>query len=257
MTDNRLHFFKQVNAYFDKVMVVSIPRLKDRQAYMSELLEGLDFEFVQGVDREQLSGEEINRVYEKSEHLRLSRFKKTLRPGEIACALSHMQAYQRAIDQGFGRILILEDDVNLIEKNLRYFNQFSQNLPSDWEMVYLGYWKNEKATVFGKVKQAFYSVLSLLGLHKWSFRRHLNTYPKQVNEHVLTSGNHEGAYAYALTLDGCRKLLDFNRPIKLNADHLFSHLVTNEKLKGYLAARKFFEPMPKDGEKYFGSETNT
>ncbi len=249
-------FFKYLNAYFDKVYVVSIPRLSERQQYMQRLLEGLDFEMVEGTDRKKLSEAEISEHYDQKAHLKLSRLGKPLRAGEVACALSHLQVYKNAITNGYNRILVLEDDVALIDQHLDQLQRNLQELPQNWELAYLGYWKNERAPVLGWLKQGWYIVLRLLGLHRWSVRRILNTYPESVTNTLMRAGNQEGAYAYALTLGACKKLAAFNRPIKLNADNLFSHLITNRYLNGYLWIHKFFEPISNTGKGAFDSQTN-
>ncbi|MEQ8715928.1 MAG: glycosyltransferase family 25 protein [Cyclobacteriaceae bacterium] len=255
MVENRLKFFHQINDYFDKVYVVTIPRLKDRQAHMNLLLEGLDFEFINGTDKHELDVKDFETLYDEKEHLRLSRFKKPLRPGEIACALSHLQVYQNAVENGFERVLVLEDDIDIVEAHLSQLAVFLEHLPKKWELAYLGYWKNEKRPKLAWVKQFGYVLLSIVGFHKWSVRRILNTYPKPIDEEVLESGNHEGAYAYAVSLGGCKKLLAYNRPIKLNADNLFSHLATNRYLKAYISAKKIFAHRSQNGIGAFSSET--
>lgn len=255
MAENRIKFFHQINDYFDKVYVVTIPRLKARQAHMSLLLDGLDFEFINGTDKHNLEVGDIEMLYDEKEHLRLSRFKKPLRPGEIACALSHLKVYQNAVKYGFDRVLVLEDDIDLVEAHLSQLATFLEQLPAKWELAYLGYWKNERRPRLGWVKQFGYVLLSIIGYHKWSVRRILNTYPRPVVGDVWESGNHEGAYAYAVSLGGCKKLIAYNRPIKLNADNLFSHLATNRYLKAYICAKKIFAHRSKNGIGAFSSET--
>lgn len=258
MDNIHLDFFRQLNDYFDKVYVVTVPRLKERQDQTTKLLMGLDFEFVQGVDKEQLSNTEIEEFYDNNAHLSLSRFDKPLRRGEIACALSHLQVYRQAISNGFDRILVLEDDIDIIAESLNQIKAFLNGLPNDWELAYLGcYLKNVSPGNTAWIKQSFYILMSILGIHKWSIRRILNIYPKPINDHVLESGNHEGAYAYAVTLAGCKKLLAFNQPIKLSADNLFSHLITNRFLKGYLAKDVFFGHKSSNGKGIYTSETST
>lgn len=255
-THSHQQFFKQVNAYFDKVYVVTIPRLKERQEHMTELLDGLDFEFVHGVDKTDLTPEMISSVYDFSAHQKLARYESgALRKGQVACALSHLEVYKKAIDNNHQTVLILEDDIDFIEEAISQFEIFFDKLPKDWEFAYLGYWKNEQPPRMAWLKQNLYLALSFLGMHKWSATRIKNTYPKHINGHVQRAGNHEGAYAYAITLEGCKKLFEFNQPIKLNADHLFSHLITNRLLVGYLSTHKFFGHQTKGVSQTFNSET--
>ncbi|MEM8894113.1 MAG: glycosyltransferase family 25 protein [Bacteroidota bacterium] len=249
-------FFKQLNAFFDKVYVVSIPRLAERQQHMRNLLDGLDYHMIEGTDKQKLSEQDISEQYDQKAHFKLTRTGKPLRAGEVACALSHLQVYQDAIAHGYDQILVLEDDISLVDDHLNEVAKHLDDLPNKWEFAYLGYWKNEVEPTLGWLKQGWYILLRLVGLHKWSIRRIRNIYPETTNSSLMKAGNHEGAYGYALTLGACKKLLAFNRPIKLNADNLFSHLITNEYLKGYLWNTKFVEPISHSGKGSFNSETN-
>ncbi|MBK8142120.1 MAG: hypothetical protein IPK57_14855 [Chitinophagaceae bacterium] len=44
--------FQYLNDYFDKIVVLTLPRLTDRIAYINKTLEGLNFEFFFGTDKE-------------------------------------------------------------------------------------------------------------------------------------------------------------------------------------------------------------
>ncbi|MGB5027757.1 MAG: hypothetical protein WBO38_04590, partial [Chitinophagaceae bacterium] len=51
--------FQYLNDYFDKIVVLTLPRLTDRITYINKTLEGLNFEFFFGTDKEKTSIEEL------------------------------------------------------------------------------------------------------------------------------------------------------------------------------------------------------
>ena len=52
-----------LHQYFDKVLVLTVPRFKDRQEKVKERLKGIDFEFFYGTDKNDLDDNFINDNY--------------------------------------------------------------------------------------------------------------------------------------------------------------------------------------------------
>ena len=64
--------------------------------------------------------------------------KNTLRPGQLGCALSHIQVMNLIKNQKEEYALILEDDV-IIPKNFQeIFNSLKQFFPQKWDVIFLG-----------------------------------------------------------------------------------------------------------------------
>lgn len=61
-----------------------------------------------------------------------------LLPGEIGIIMSSIAVLTDAKEKGYEKILILEDDVQFSDTFVRDWNQWSQEIPEDWEMLYLG-----------------------------------------------------------------------------------------------------------------------
>ena len=105
-----VHFLQQ---YFDKILVVSVPRFADREQQVKQHLQGLSFDFFWGVDKLELDMDVAIRdgVYDEDKTKKLHRLEKPLNLGELACSLSHRKVYEAMIKNDWKKILILEDDI--------------------------------------------------------------------------------------------------------------------------------------------------
>lgn len=92
-----------------KAYVISLNRAAERRAYMaSELAKaGLEYEFIEAVDGKTVQVSDPAVV--APTWLGRSPFW----PNVAGCALSHLEAYRRALDEGLRSALVLEDDVRL------------------------------------------------------------------------------------------------------------------------------------------------
>src|SRR5205809_7953147 len=132
--------------HFDKVLVVTVPRFKERHEKVKQRLEGISFEFFYGADKNDLTEEFIhsNYHYDKKNSLAIRQYYPPLNTCEIACALSHRKLYETMITNNWQHVLIFEDDVVPDEKNISLLAETLNELPADWDLFYLGYWKNDK-----------------------------------------------------------------------------------------------------------------
>ena len=234
-------FFLQ--QYFDQVLIVTVPRFLERQERVTQRLKGLDFKFFQGADKLNLDTSRAKRtnVYDEKVAQQLQRQGKPLNPGEIACSLSHRMVYEKMISEGWKRILILEDDVLPVYSILSFLPGALQELPDDWELVYLGFLKHEKVTLGLKLKQFFYKIGSGLGLMKWDIKMVGNLLPKSYSRYLKTAGFHDCTHAYAITLEAAGKLLAAQTPVVYRADDLLSSMIMKGKLKAFVTDPKFFD----------------
>ena len=60
-------------------------------------------------------------------------------PSYLACAISHLSIYQDAIQKGYDKILILEDDVRCHYKVNQLMDGLGSEIPQDFELLYLGF----------------------------------------------------------------------------------------------------------------------
>jgi glycosyl transferase family 25 len=94
------------------IYVVNLARSTDRRAHIHSQLAkvGIPYEIVDAIDGRELDlgDPEIAKLIDSSVLQQ-----RTLLPGEIACAMSHLRAYEKMIADGRDFALILEDDVVL------------------------------------------------------------------------------------------------------------------------------------------------
>lgn len=234
---------KYLGQYFDKIFVVSVPRFADRHERVKQTLEGLSFEFFWGADKLALDYDTAkkNGTYDEQKAIKLQRQGKALNLGEIACSLSHRMVYEEMIKNNWKKVLILEDDVLPVAENLAELTAALNELPNDWELVYLGYLKHEKVTAGLKAKQFFYKILSAFGLMAWSYKMVSNLLPKPFSPHLKKAGFHDCTHAYAVTAEAAKKLLAAQTPVVYRADDLLSATIMKGELKAYVTEPKFFD----------------
>lgn len=204
-------------------------------------MEGLSFDFFWGADKMHLDGEMLSRNYNEIKAKKLQRQGKSLNFGEIACALSHRMVYDAMIENGWQKVLILEDDVVPMEEQLQQLPDALKELPPDWELVYLGYLKHESVTPALKRKQLFYKILALTGLMKWSYKMVSNLLPRPYSAHLRKAGFHDCTHAYAITLEAAKKLRAAQSPVVYRADDLLSATIMKGELKAFVTEPKFFD----------------
>ena len=99
-------------------------------------------------------------------------------PNYLACCISHLSIYRDAVDKGYQKILILEDDL-LFNKNLNLF--FNIDVIPEWEDIfYLGYiplsddlsmWNYGLVNNF--IKDRFFIPKNLWGLYSYGISNSL------------------------------------------------------------------------------------
>lgn len=234
------NFLKQ---YFDKVLVVTIPRLTMRHQAIQQNLLGLDFEFFYGADKMEIDFEKAKTdgTYDEASAKKLQRQGKALNHGELACSLTHRLVYAAIIKNSWKRVLILEDDAIPLLATINQLPETLQELPANWELVYLGYLKHEKVTMGLKVKQFLYKIASALGIMKWSYKMVSNLLPKPYSKHLRKAGFHDCTHAYAVTQQAAAKLLNAQTPVVYRADDLLSSTIMKGELNAFVTEPKFFD----------------
>ncbi len=232
-----------INQYFDKILVVSVPRFTDRHERLNQSLDGLQYDFFWGADKQQLDFDiaKTDGTYNEAMAKQLQRQGKSLNPGELACSLSHRMLYEEMMKHHWKRVLVLEDDVLPLYDNMHNLPAAIQELPEDWELVYFGYLKHERVTTGLKLKQFFYKIISAMGLMAWSYKMVSNLLPKPFSAHLKKAGFHDCTHAYAVSLSGAKKLLEAQTPVVYRADDLLSATIMKGELKAFVTEPKFFD----------------
>ena len=83
-------------------------------------------------------------------------------------------------------------------------------------------------------------VMCMLGLSKLPFKMVKNILPKKFSSHLMKAGFHDCTHAYAITLEGAKKLIHAQTPVKYRADNLLTSLVLKEELFAFISNPRFF-----------------
>jgi len=119
---------------FDKIFVINVEERSDRLERVSDVLHFLEipFERYSAIHKDSVEGI-FNTFIKRNPDSTITR------PGYIACLLSHLSVYKIALDRGYKKILILEDDV-LVHKDVKaLMKTFFEDVPNDWDMIHFGY----------------------------------------------------------------------------------------------------------------------
>jgi GR25 family glycosyltransferase involved in LPS biosynthesis len=112
-----------INDFFDKVYCLNLDSRRDRWAECQQIFQ-----------QNNLDVERVSAVYGKDLNLPIEGIK----PGAMGCSLSHYFIVKMAKQLGLKNVLILEDDIEFAPDLQDQFNEYVQQLPTDWHMLYLG-----------------------------------------------------------------------------------------------------------------------
>lgn len=169
---------------FDKIYVINLDRRSDRY---QQVLREFDKVGLKGVER-----------FPAIDGATLGITKKDLdNPGIVGCFLSHYSILHEALRKGYKRILVFEDDVSFINGFNEIFRFIYPKVPTDWELLYLGY--TERFGVY-------------------SFKESINDYVKIPNDPW-------GTQAYMVQNEGIQKLYDNLKEIKDHIDIQISRTI--------------------------------
>lgn len=180
-----------------KTFVISLKSAENRRNYVEKHLKslGLDFEIVDAVDGSVFSDIEKESMVEKNF---LDKSKYHFSNGQIGCALSHLNVYQKIIDFDLDYALIVEDDIIFPDNINIILSTISQIENLDVVML------------------SFYShrLNEPLKLSKKSLKSHedLTLYkPVEIKKCASTM-------AYIISNKSAKKIVDANSPMIATAD---------------------------------------
>jgi glycosyl transferase, family 25 len=240
--------FETLNETFDHIYIISLKRSTERHPVLKERLNGLNYEIFWGVDGQKL---DINRLIEEgiydSEKARSKKKELKLPPRDLSmsilgCAMSHLGVYKDAIQNGYSKVLIMEDDITVDHDKDYYLRQALKELPSDWELLYLGYlFNNNRMTWKAALRYRFvYPLLTLFGYDRYDPYRYRCKFPRSYSDHLELAGFHYGAHAYGVTLNGLKKILENQSPIVMEADNAISEMCQNETIRAFRIKQRIF-----------------
>ena len=192
---------------FDNIYYINLDRRPDRKEHVEKSLEYLDLlnitTRIDAVDGNKIIPDEISKKLITQEGLSDAYDKEgelyaPLTIGGIGCALSHRNTYKKIIFNNIQKCLILEDDAKLNADFLKILEEVEQNIPTDFDMLFLGY--------------------------------HVAYIEENVNNYCFIPDRVYGLFGYIVSLEGAKKLLDIF-PISQQIDTVISENMN--KFKAY------------------------
>jgi len=232
-----------LNRTFEHIFVLTIERGSGRHEKLRERLDGLRYQLFYGFDGAELDVPALEKAgfYSEARARKVHRHGKTMQLGQLGCAMTHRAIYQKVVVNGWERALIFEDDVLPRPEAMGELAGALGELPPSWEFLYLGYEHGEVTRAWDRVKQAGYLPLAALRLIKWTPRQVLGLHPSPYSPHLRRAGKHHCTHAYAVSLNGARKLLAEQTPVAYLADQLPLKLCIGREIEAYLTEPKFFD----------------
>lgn len=136
-------------------------------------------------------------------------------PASIGCFLSHRRIWEKIVRDKIPVTLICEDDV-FFSKDFADIDTVWQDIPMDWDMVYLG--------CLGACNpQQDYSVLNWL----YSWMGNNPDRGKKITERIFVPDCPSGTHAYVLSYEGACKLLEIIQKVTFHVDVTISRRAKN------------------------------
>ena len=123
-----------MNNYVDNVYLINMDKDIDRLKKVTKECDkvNIKFERFSGVKTFDLSKNILDKYIPKE-------IQKYGTDGMIGCGLSHLFIWQDAVKKNYKNILVLEDDVYFSDDFNKYLENVMEELPKDYDILYLGY----------------------------------------------------------------------------------------------------------------------
>ncbi|MCF8261496.1 MAG: glycosyltransferase family 25 protein [Melioribacteraceae bacterium] len=233
-----------INEYFDCIYVLNIERNVDRRINIQEKLNGLRYVFFEGVDGQKLDLEELEQqsIYSSEDTIKNSYNRELMSPNEVACSYSHINIYKDVVEKGFERVLILEDDIEIVLESKADFNNAMSELDPNWDLLYFSHGPNNTKMPFAIWLRIYFihPFINLFKKQKYSIDELKNSFPKNYSQHLEIAGRHWGSMAYAISSKGAKIILSDLLPISRTADIALGNLCMKRKIKAYSMKKELF-----------------
>ena len=175
--------FKNMILDNGKIYVINLERRKDRREYFEDIYYKL----------------KINKILDKPIYYKAvdgyntniptwwykeSPYKDVSKEGTWGCFKSHYNLVNEFIKSEDKILLIFEDDAKFIDNFNEEFVNFINNIPSDWEVLYLGFTNNKPPEEVNKYCDRTVSVNTTVSyvLNKKGGKKYLNIFNKKLED---------------------------------------------------------------------------
>ena len=126
-----------MNNYVDNVYLINMDKDKKRLESVTKECNNVNITFKRfpGIDVNNLSKEILDKYIPKE-------IQEYGTNGLIGCGLSHLFIWKDAINKNYKNILVLEDDITFTDNFNEYFLNVINEVPEDYDILYLGYKDN-------------------------------------------------------------------------------------------------------------------
>lgn len=117
-----------------RTLVINLRRSAKRRDAIARQLDrlGMAFEFVEGVDGQQLTAEQLSLYSAREAFAGLGR---EMHRNEMGCILSHIGIWQSMIERGDEEILVIEDDMSIADDFPQLVESRAEWVPADARVV--------------------------------------------------------------------------------------------------------------------------
>jgi GR25 family glycosyltransferase involved in LPS biosynthesis len=194
-----------MQAHFSKVFVINMAKDTHRMRQVAQELQKSHtiFERIEGLTPNTIDRYELQKSV--SPFCRMFCTNAT-----VGCALTHHVLWQKIVADDLSSALILEDDVYFVEGWQQILHDAVAQLPRNWDMLYLGCGGLcDKEQIKNPLMKVFVPFRSPNGSTK-------------VSDNLFVPGFPLLTHAYAVSAQGCRKLLQAIDKIKFHIDFLIA-----------------------------------
>jgi GR25 family glycosyltransferase involved in LPS biosynthesis len=191
--------------------IISLKKPFEKKRYLKS--HDIDAFWIKGINGKNLDKKVIQKHFTK--------FYSNYGPrGSIGCALSHLKTWKKFLKSGKDYCIIFEDDVILKKRFIKRFERALENVPSDYDILYLG--------SFGGIpKSNFFTII-------FDILQMSNPIFDQINKYISKPKVALGAHAYVLSRKGAEKLVTFlDKNINNHIDYCIQNLASKDLIKTY------------------------
>lgn len=131
-----------INEYFDQVYLLNLDSRPEKLEKVEKRLKAVGIEYKRWPA---IDGKTLTKEYEEYQSFPLNTYEKLILGrkamvslGAMGCLFSYIEIVKDAKDNGYKRVLCLEDDVLFHKEFNDRWERLSQEVPEDWKLLYLG-----------------------------------------------------------------------------------------------------------------------